>query len=224
MFHPISIAAERCLTALEKALRDGRYSEADENAKDLDTKLNALKSSIEDALTASIADKFNDISTALKKYKAAAKTDVNSPNRHAKFNQCEKEFLDKARDLSDLARQAGEITTNSNLAEKIRSAAGKLDVLSDQVVGAGKVVFADPLNKPAVEHFDHTCEEWLRQAEDLTGLVDDTTDAYAFVCAVEKEIKKDHEICLKAIGMNKPHHLQCVQKLVSGAKIVVIID
>lgn len=67
------------------------------------------------------------------------------------------------------------------------------------------MVYADPSNNAANEHFENTCDEWCHQVLDLTALVDDITDAYAFVCRVQKGILDDYEKAIQAMNRNQPH-------------------
>lgn len=178
-------------------------TEDQDTADQLNDLLHGLKSGIEDALVTCIADRFADTQTALKKLKAAAGSDLNTANREINFKTAEKNFLEQAKSLTNLARQAAECASRNNpkMAENIRATANKVDVLTDQVIGSAKVVFADPTANAAKEHFDNTCEEWTNLMNDLTTFVDDTQDAYAFVCAVEKGLIKDHKTCESAIDI-----------------------
>ena len=201
--------AENLMNKVIENLNRGDENAAQEAADKMDAKLDELKANLEDALTASIAEKFADTGSALKKLKDAAKKPKGTPRRDENYNICEDDFIEKAKELSSLARAAAEASTRSNnqQQEAIRSAANKLDLLTDQVSGAARVVYADPDNSAATEHFENTCDEWTHQVEDLTALVDDTTDAYAFVCRLEQCILKDHNKCENAMKENQPHAL-----------------
>lgn len=59
----------------------------------------------------------------------------------------------------------------------------KVDDLTPQVTTAAKIVFQDPGNQAAQEHFDLMKKRWMDNMERLRGLVDEAVDSSALIKA-----------------------------------------
>lgn len=58
-----------------------------------------------------------------------------------------------------------------------------MDDLTPQVTTAAKIVFQDPGNQAAQEHFDLMKKRWMDNMERLRGLVDEAVDSSALIKA-----------------------------------------
>ena len=55
--------------------------------------------------------------------------------------------------------------------------------LTPQIVNAARVLFTNPNNQAAVEHFELLKKQWTDNMERLRGLVDEAVDTAAFIRA-----------------------------------------
>lgn len=126
----LATSAEGLMRGVIDNLNKNDEATAKVYAEKMDGQLDDLKAVLEDALTASIADKFSDTTAALKKLKAAAKSPKHTPDRDDKFRKAEEDFLEQAKELTNIARQAETSSRcKPHQQEAIRSAANKLDLL-----------------------------------------------------------------------------------------------
>lgn len=69
--------------------------------------------------------------------------------------------------------------------------------LTPQIVNAARVLFTNPNNQAAVEHFELLKKQWTENMERLRSLVDEAVDTGALIRAEGKEhlgLKIDSEI------------------------------
>ena len=69
----------------------------------------------------------------------------------------------------------------------------QVDDLTPQVTTAAKIVFQDPTNQAAQEHFDLMKKRWMDNMERLRGLVDEAVDSSALIKA-EGQLQATHSI------------------------------
>ena len=55
--------------------------------------------------------------------------------------------------------------------------------LTPQIVNAARVLFTNPNNQAAIEHFELLKKQWTDNMERLRGLVDEAVDTAAFIRA-----------------------------------------
>ncbi|GFO01226.1 vinculin [Plakobranchus ocellatus] len=173
----------------------GSSPEAKALARNLNEKLVSLKAKIQDALVSQVAEDFNDTVTPIRQLSDAALAPLNTPGRNENFEAKAHQFAEHAARLTDTANSV--VTAggcpNKQTMEAIFKMSHEINDLSPQVVTAARVVFADPNNQAAVEHFTSLKNEWTDNMEKLTGLVDEAVDSRAFIAAEEEAILRDTE-------------------------------
>lgn len=199
---------ERLQKDLERLIREGKgdSEEAKCIAKKLKDKLEEVRQQMKDALVRAVADEFADTTTALKQLSTAATAPLNAPHREENFDAKALTFQTQSTRLADLARQAvgASDLVSQDKVDEVKKKAVRIEGLTPQVVNAGRIVLANPENKTALEHFDTLKQDWTRNMDELTDMVDDSVDFATFMDASEESMRKEHVQCVKAVKADKP--------------------
>ncbi|KAK3103120.1 hypothetical protein FSP39_016625 [Pinctada imbricata] len=171
----------------------GNSPQAKALARNLNEKLFELKNKIEEALVNKVAEDFIDISTPLKQLDDAATRPLGTPGREQNFAEKARNFENHAGKLADTANMLATAggCRNKKTVEEIFKTSAQVDDLTPQVVTAARIVFSDPENQAAREHFQKMKERWTDNMERLRGLVDEAVDSTALIKAEEEGILRD---------------------------------
>ncbi|ESP05115.1 hypothetical protein LOTGIDRAFT_102378 [Lottia gigantea] len=171
----------------------GNSPQAAAVARHMSDKLQHLKLKIRDALISQVAEDFTDISTPLKQLTEAAVAAPGSPNRDANFDEKARNFQAHACKLADTATLVATAggCRNKKTVEEIFANSKQIKDLTPQVINAARVLFCNPGNQAAQEHFDLIKKQWTDNMERLRFLVDEAVDSAALIKAEEEAISKD---------------------------------
>lgn len=171
----------------------GNTPQAKAIARNLSEKLAALKQKIQDALVSQVAEDFIDISTPLKHLSEAAVVPVGTPGRESNFEEKARSFQAHAQRLADTANSVATAggCRNKATVEAIFKNSNQVKDLTPQIVNAARVLFTNPNNQAAVEHFELLKKQWTDNMERLRGLVDEAVDTAALIRAEEVAILRD---------------------------------
>lgn len=184
----------------------GNSPQARAIANHLSEKLFQLKNKIKEALINQVAEDFIDISTPLKHLSEASIVPMGTPGRDQNFAEKSQNFEGHANKLADTAKMVATAggCRNKKTVEEIFKTSAQVDDLTPQVTTAAKIVFQDPGNQAAQEHFDLMKKRWMDNMERLRGLVDEAVDSSALIKAEEEGILRDTERVEEAIQMKDP--------------------
>ncbi|XP_062603621.1 vinculin-like, partial [Saccostrea cucullata] len=184
----------------------GNSPQARAIANHLSEKLFQLKGKIKEALINQVAEDFIDISTPLKHLSEAAIVPLGTPGRDQNFAEKSRNFEGHANKLADTAKMVATAggCRNKKTVEEIFKTSAQVDDLTPQLTTAAKIVFQDPTNQAAQEHFDLMKKRWMDNMERLRGLVDEAVDSSALIKAEEEGILRDTERVEDAIQMKDP--------------------
>ncbi|RUS74720.1 hypothetical protein EGW08_017516, partial [Elysia chlorotica] len=198
--------AKCCTKILTNQLADlchkgmGNTPQAKALARNLTEKLASLKTKIQDALVSQVADDFIDTTTPLKQLSEAAVAPLirrprGSSCRHGKLGCKVHQFADHAARLADTANSVATAggCPNKQTVEAIFKNSNQVKDLTPQVINAARVVFANPDNTAAIEHFDLLKKQWADNMDNLRGLMDEAVDSRALIHAQEEGILRDTE-------------------------------
>lgn len=173
----------------------GNTPQAKAIARNLSEKLAALKSKIQDALVSQVAEDFIDISTPLRQLSEAAVVPVGTPGREGNFEEKARNFQTHAQRLADTANSVATAggCRNKQTVEAIFKNSAQVKDLTPQIVNAARVLFTNPNNQAAIEHFELLKKQWTDNMERLRGLVDEAVDTAALIRAEEEGILRDTE-------------------------------
>lgn len=173
----------------------GNSPQAKAIARHLSEKLQALKGKIQDALVNQVAEDFIDISTPLKQLTEAAVTPLGTPGREPNFEDKARNFQAHASKLADTANMVATAggCRNKKTVQEIFKSSQQIDDLTPQINTAARIVFNNPDNQAAVEHFELLKKQWSDNMERLRGLVDEAVDTTALIKAEEEGILRDTE-------------------------------
>ncbi|XP_041366229.1 vinculin-like isoform X3 [Gigantopelta aegis] len=182
----------------------GNTPQAKAVARHLSEKIDALKMKIEEALVSQVADDFLDVSTPLKQLSEAAVVPLGTPGREANFTEKCRNFAAHAANVADTANLVATAggCRNKKTVQAIFSNSAQVNDLTPQLVHAAKVVFSNPNNPAALEHFDLLKKHWTDNIERLRNLVDEAVDSSALIRAEEEGIIRDTEKIENGIRMN----------------------
>ncbi|XP_052798610.1 vinculin-like isoform X3 [Mya arenaria] len=173
----------------------GNSPQAKAIARHLSEKLLQLKGKIEEALVNQVAEDFIDITTPLKQLTEAASVPLGTPGREANFDDKRRNFEAHSAKLADTATMVATAggCRNKKTVEEIFKSSKQVNDLTPQITTAAKIVFSNPENQAAVEHFELLKKQWSDNMERLRGLVDEAVDSTALVKAEEEGILRDTE-------------------------------
>nr|KAG5709155.1 hypothetical protein BaRGS_028611 [Batillaria attramentaria] len=173
----------------------GNTPQAKAIARNLSEKLAALKTKIQDALVSQVAEDFIDISTPLRQLSEAAVVPVGTPGREGNFEDKARNFQAHAQRLADTANSVATAggCRNKQTVEAIFKNSAQVKDLTPQIVNAARVLFTNPNNQAAIEHFELLKKQWTDNMERLRGLVDEAVDTAALIRAEEEGILRDTE-------------------------------
>ncbi|KAH9513752.1 hypothetical protein Btru_042006, partial [Bulinus truncatus] len=173
----------------------GNGPQAKAIARNLSEKLAFLKAKIQDALVNQVAEDFIDTTTPLKQLSEAAITPLGTFGREDNFENKVRSFLDHANRLADTANSVATAggCRNKQTVEAIFKNSYQIKDLTPQVVNAARVLFSNPNNQAAVEHFDLLKKQWSDNMDRLRNLVDEAVDSEALIRAEEEGILRDTE-------------------------------
>ncbi|KAK7099448.1 hypothetical protein V1264_003586 [Littorina saxatilis] len=171
----------------------GNTPQAKAIARNLSEKLASLKTKIQDALVSQVAEDFIDISTPLKHLSEAAVVPMGTPGREGNFEDKARNFQAHAQRLADTANSVATAggCRNKQTVEAIFKNSSQVKDLTPQIVNAARVLFANPNNQAAIEHFELLKKQWTDNMERLRGLVDEAVDTAALIRAEEEGILRD---------------------------------
>ncbi|XP_061178094.1 vinculin-like isoform X2 [Saccostrea echinata] len=184
----------------------GNSPQARAIANHLSEKLFQLKGKIKEALINQVAEDFIDISTPLKHLSEASIVPLGTPGRDQNFAEKSRNFEGHANKLADTAKMVATAggCRNKKTVEEIFKTSAQVDDLTPQLTTAAKIVFQDPTNQAAQEHFDLMKKRWMDNMERLRALVDEAVDSSALIKAEEEGILRDTERVEDAIQMKDP--------------------
>ncbi|KAK3594112.1 hypothetical protein CHS0354_040882 [Potamilus streckersoni] len=173
----------------------GNTPQAKALARHLSEKLHALKAKIQDALVSQVAEDFVDISTPLKHLTEASLTPLGTPGREGNFNQKAQNFEAHATKLADTASLVATAggCRNKKTVEEIFKSSNQITDLTPQVITAARILFSNPNNTAACEHFELLKKQWTDNMERLRALVDEAVETPSLIKAQEEAIRRDTE-------------------------------
>ncbi|XP_055899269.1 vinculin-like isoform X3 [Biomphalaria glabrata] len=173
----------------------GNGPQAKAIARNLSEKLASLKTKIQDALVNQVAEDFIDTTTPLKQLSEAASVPLGTLGREENFEAKVRNFLDHANRLADTANSVATAggCRNKQTVEAIFKNSNQIKDLTPQVINAARVLFSNPNNQAAVEHFDLLKKQWSDNMDRLRNLVDEAVDSEALIRAEEEGILRDTE-------------------------------
>ncbi|XP_052066168.1 vinculin-like isoform X1 [Mytilus californianus] len=162
-------------------------------ARQLTEKLHNLQAKIQEALVNQVAEDFIDITGPLKQLHDAALTPLGVPGREEKFDDRARNFESHASKLADTANMVATAggCNNKHTVQEIFKTSNQVNDLTPQVITAARVLFANPNNQAAIEHFDQMKNRWAGNVERLRALVDEAVDTPALIKAEEEGILRD---------------------------------
>ena len=171
----------------------GESPQAKNIARQLTEKLHNLKAKIQEALVNQVAEDFIDVSGPLKQLHDAALTPLGVPGRDQKFDDRARNFESHACKLADTANMVATAggCNNKHTVQEIFKTSNQVNDLTPQVITAARVLFANPNNQAAIEHFDQMKNRWTGNVERLRALVDEAVDTPALIKAEEDAILRD---------------------------------
>ncbi|XP_060566163.1 vinculin-like isoform X2 [Ruditapes philippinarum] len=171
----------------------GNSPQAKAIARHLSEKLHNLKTKIQEALVNQVAEDFIDITTPLKQLTEASMVPLGTAGREANFEDKKHNFEGHARKLADTANMVATAggCRNKKTVEEIFKASKQANDLTPQVMTAAKIVFNNPDNQAAVEHFELLKKQWSDNMERMRNLVDEAVDSTALIKAEEEGILRD---------------------------------
>ncbi|XP_067655862.1 vinculin-like isoform X6 [Haliotis asinina] len=173
----------------------GNTPQAKAVARNLSEKLASLKAKIQDVLVSQVAEDFIDISTPLKQLSEAAVVPLGTPGRQVNFDDKTQNFASHSSKLADTANMvatAGGCRSKKTV-QSIFDSSAQVKDLTPQVINAARVVFQNPNNPAAQEHYDLLKKHWTDNMERLRCLVDEAVDTTALIKAEEEGILRDTE-------------------------------
>ena len=186
----------------------GNSPQAQNLAKALSQKLQALKRVIEGALVNRVVDDFIDVNTPLKQFTEAVLAPEGTPNREANFTDKAHGLINFSNRIAQTARMvASGSAGNKRLAEGLMATAGQVESLTPQLVNAGRIRLSHPDNKAADEHFENLRKQYADTVQRMRGYVDDAVDTVAFIKASEDAIRKHTALCNHAIDQRQPQQM-----------------
>ncbi|KAL3841953.1 hypothetical protein ACJMK2_020030 [Sinanodonta woodiana] len=173
----------------------GNSPQAKAVARHLSEKLHALKAKIQDALVSQVAEDFVDISTPLKHLTEASLTPLGTPGREGNFNEKARNFEAHATKLADTASLVATAggCRNKKTVEEIFKSSNQITDLTPQVITAARILFSNPNNAAASEHFELLKKQWTDNMERLRALVDEAVETPSLIKAQEEAILRDTE-------------------------------
>ncbi|XP_035828646.1 vinculin [Aplysia californica] len=164
-------------------------------ARNLSEKLASLKAKIQEALVSQVAEDFIDTTTPLKQLSEAAVVPLGAPGREDNFEAKVRQFQDHSNRLADTANSVATAggCRNKQTVEAIFKNSNQINDLTPQVINAARVLFSNPNNQAAVEHFDLLKKQWSDNMDRLRSLVDEAVDSEALIRAEEEGILRDTE-------------------------------
>lgn len=183
---------------LTQLCREGRGGQARALtiAKKIATNLDNLKHAIEMALVDKVVEDFLDIATPLVKFTEAVVT-PNANQFDEKANNLG-EFSDKiVRTAKMVALGTG--NANKKAAEAILAVSGQIESLTPQLINAGRIRMVYPENKAADEHFNNLKSQYFELLQQGRNLLDEVTDARAFIERSLKAMQEHAGHCEDAI-------------------------
>lgn len=171
----------------------GDSPQAKNIARQLTEKLHSLKAKIQEALVNQVAEDFIDVSGPLKQLHEAAMTPLGVPGRDQKFDDRARNFEAHASKLADTANMVATAggCNNKHTVQEIFKTSNQVNDLTPQVITAARVLFANPNNQAAIEHFEQMKSRWAGNVERLRALVDEAVDTAALIKAEEDGILRD---------------------------------
>ncbi|XP_076114502.1 vinculin-like isoform X11 [Mytilus galloprovincialis] len=162
-------------------------------ARQLTEKLHNLQAKIQEALVNQVAEDFIDITGPLKQLHDASLTPLGVPGREEKFDDRARNFESHASKLADTANMVATAggCNNKHTVQEIFKTSNQVNDLTPQVITAARVLFANPNNQAAIEHFDQMKNRWAGNVERLRALVDEAVDTPALIKAEEEGILRD---------------------------------
>merc|ERR1719204_2302276 len=186
-------SAEETLDELEVAIRQKNEAKAKQAAAELEPKVNALTSSMENASIAALASEFSDTTSALKQLSNAAYQPVTNPNRGQIFAQKAVNFTECSQRLAGLGRMAApQLGTEREIIES-QKLCRRIDEITPALVQAGRIVLNEPNNKAAAEHFELLKDEWTQSVDKLTATLDGAADGAKLIRALEAQMMDDQK-------------------------------
>jgi len=173
----------------------GNSSPAQAMAKTLVSKLDELKSDIQNALVNKVVEDFLDIASPLKKFTDAVdacRADSSNPAN-------EDNFIEKANQLGEFSAACvstanmvavGSDTGNKRVAEALQAVSLQVESLIPQLIHAGRIKMVYLDNKAADDHFENLRNQYSDAIQRVRALCDAATDSQAFV---ERSLEAMHE-------------------------------
>jgi vinculin len=164
-------------------------------ARNLDEKLATLKVKVQDALVSQVAEDFIDTTTPMKYLSEASIVLIGTPGRDDNFESQIKYFQDHAYRLADTANSVATAggCKDKQTVEAIFKNSSQLKDLTPQVINAARVVFLNPSNQAAIEHFNLLKKQWSENMDKVRTLMDGALDSQALIHAQEEAILRDTE-------------------------------
>ncbi|CAG5125329.1 unnamed protein product, partial [Candidula unifasciata] len=192
----------------------GHGPQAKAIARHLDEKLTTLKVKVQDALVSQVTEDFIDTSTPLKFLSEASIVLIGTPGRDDNFEDRVRQFQEQSLRLANTANSVATAggCRDKQTVEAIFKNSSQLRDLTPQVIYAARIVFLNPNNQAAVEHFNHLLKkQWSENMDKVRSLVDEALDSEALIRAQEQGILRDTEKVEEGIRAEDP------PKIVAGA-------
>ncbi|KAL5479938.1 hypothetical protein EMCRGX_G023541 [Ephydatia muelleri] len=181
--------------AMLQSSGQGDSARAHAIATALNSKMDELQMKLREAITRKVAEDFMDPVGPLNALTEASRAPLNAPARAENYVKRVTDFQDHSKKMADTAVALAKsgIVTDKNLADSLLLTAGKLKAVAPQVVYAAKIVYENPDSKEAKEHYDMLKEDYQKQVQKLTKLVDSGLDTVEFLKASESMLRDELE-------------------------------
>lgn len=179
------------------------------DAVNLADNINEIKANLETSIVYTAIDKCKDINTVIKNLEAAAKKGSIDQSAAGEFKSMLNAFNYTNSGITNIARQAAEVSSNFGKSDirEINNFANKIDKLAKRVENASKLLNNNPEDPNLQNHFSKTASNWKEETKKLVELIDNSTDSFKFISAIEKRVISNNEKSNKAMFENLPHNV-----------------
>nr|XP_040564064.1 vinculin-like isoform X3 [Lepeophtheirus salmonis] len=173
-------------------------SRAQNLARQIATRLDAIKDAILSVLVERVVKDFMDVGYPLKKLTDCVQNPVGASLDRDRI------FIEKSDKLSlssdNIGRTAkmvalGNDSGNKKLAEGLLAAASQVESLTPQLINAGRICMVYPENAAAKEHFENLRKQYIETNDRARALCDDAVDSRDFVAKSLSAMEADARRC-----------------------------
>lgn len=217
--------AELETTAGEDAKGEGGSERAATLVAAIGEKMSNLEKGFQVELTRKVAEDFKvDSLNALTR---ATLTPANATNRAENYAAQSESFRVHSKKMAETATSLARsgVITDRTLAEDINRTAKKVKSMAPQIENASKILFENPEDEGAKEHFEKLKEDYQALVEKLTSFVDSGIDSSDFIKVSKEQVAADLNKAMEITraGLESRAAFAYVASAARAAKRVVVI-